>query len=139
MEDDPKSRKKKKNLGPKTFWICRKILVSKKDFGLPSKVVYHQRSSSIKSHLPSKVVFHQRLSSIKGHHPSKVIFHQKSSSIKGRLPFCCIKCVVQCSSMYLYRLLLSTPLYKLTITGRQTGRQAEKATYRGTSSWSAQK
>ena len=63
----------------------------------------HQRSSSIKvilqigGHLPSKVIFHQRLSSIKGGPPSKVVFHQRSSSInvvfplrlsilKGRLP-----------------------------------------------------
>ena len=54
---------------------------------LPSKVVFHQRSSSIKGRLPSKVVFHRRLYFIKGRLPMKVIFHQMSSSIKGRLPY----------------------------------------------------
>ena len=34
--------------------------------------------------------------------------------------------------------LLSKPLYKLRIMGGRTGRQAEKATYRGTSLCSAQ-
>ena len=59
---------------------------------LPSKVVSRLRSSSIKVRPPSKVVFHQRsssikrLSSIKGRVPSKVVFHQRSSFIKGRLP-----------------------------------------------------
>ena len=38
-----------------------------------------------------------------------------------------------------YRLQLSKPLYKLTIMDRQADRQAEKATYRGTSLRSAQK
>ena len=38
----------------------------------PSKVVFHQRSSSIKGHLPSKVVFDRRSSSNKGHLPSEV-------------------------------------------------------------------
>ena len=55
-----------------------------------SNVVFRQMSSSIKcrplGRFPSKVVFHQRSSSVKGCLPSKVVFHQKSSSIKGRLP-----------------------------------------------------
>ena len=54
---------------------------------LLSKVVFHQRSSSIKGHhLPSNVFSHQRLSSIKGSLPSKVVskvvFHQRFYSIK---------------------------------------------------------
>ena len=52
---------------------------------LPSKFVFHQRSSSIKDRLPSKFVFHQRSSSIKGRLPSKVVFYQRQSSIKGCL------------------------------------------------------
>ena len=38
-------------------------------------VVFHQRSSFIKSCLPSKVVFHKKLSFIKGPLQSKVVFH----------------------------------------------------------------
>ena len=53
---------------------------------LPSKVVFRQRSSSVKGRLPSKVIFHKRSSSIKGRIPSKVIFRQRSSSVKGPLP-----------------------------------------------------
>ena len=53
---------------------------------LPSKVIFHQMSSSIKGCLPSKFVFHQRLSSIKGLLPSKDVFHWRSSSIEVRLP-----------------------------------------------------
>ena len=59
---------------------------------LPSKVVFHQRSSSIKGViyqrlcLSSKAVFHQRVSSINGHLLSKVAFYQRLSSIKGCLP-----------------------------------------------------
>ena len=37
------------------------------------------------------------------------------------------------------RNLKSSPLYELTITGRQTGGQTEKATYRGTNLRFAQK
>ena len=37
---------------------------------LPSKVVFHQRSSSIEACLPTKLVFHQRLSSTEGHLPT---------------------------------------------------------------------
>ena len=40
----------------------------------------------IKFCLPSKVVFHQRLSSINGCLPSKVIFHHRLSPIEGCLP-----------------------------------------------------
>ena len=62
---------------------------------LPSKVVFPQKSSSIKDRLPSKVVFHQRSSSIKSRLPSKVVFRQRSSSIKANLPskviFHCMK------------------------------------------------
>ena len=54
------------------------------------KVIFHQRSSSVKGRLPSLVLFHQRSPFIKGrlkgHLPSEVIFHQRLSSIKGRLP-----------------------------------------------------
>ena len=53
---------------------------------LLSKVVFHQKSPSIKGHLPSKVVFYRRLSSKKGCLPSEVFFHQRLSSIKGLLP-----------------------------------------------------
>ena len=52
---------------------------------LPSKVFFHQKSSSIKGCLSSKVVFHQRSLSVKGPFPSKVIFRQRSFSVKGRL------------------------------------------------------
>ena len=65
---------------------------------LPSKFVFHKRLSSIKDCLPSKVVFRQRsssvksclpskISSVKGHLPSKVVFHQSLSCAKGKLPF----------------------------------------------------
>ena len=47
---------------------------------LPSKVVIH------KGHLPTEVIFHQRSSSIKGCLPAKVVFHQRSSTIQGHLP-----------------------------------------------------
>ena len=63
---------------------------------LTSKVVFYQRSSSIKSHLPSKAVgtvCHQKAPSIKGCPSSiegylklKVLFKWRSSSIKGCLP-----------------------------------------------------
>ena len=51
-----------------------------------SKIVFHQRVSSIKGRLPSKVIFHTSLSFLKGCLPSKVIFHQRPSSIIGHLP-----------------------------------------------------
>ena len=60
--------------------VCKLFYVK-----LPSNVVFHQMSPSMKCRLTSKVVFHQKLSSIKGRLPSKVILHQRSSSIKGRL------------------------------------------------------
>ena len=53
---------------------------------LPSKVIFHQSSSSVKGRLPSKVVFRQRWSSIKGGLPSKVNIHRSSSSIESFLP-----------------------------------------------------
>ena len=83
---------------------------------LLSKVIFNQRSSSIKTRLqskviikscfplssiygnlpskvvsvkgclPSKVFFHQRLSSIKVPLPSKVVFNQRLTSIEGILP-----------------------------------------------------
>ena len=59
--------------------------LSMRSVRLPSKVIFHQRWSSIKGDLPSKV-FHQRVSSIKGRLPSKVVFYRRSSSIEGRLP-----------------------------------------------------
>ena len=51
-----------------------------------SKVVFHQKSSCVKSRLPSGVIFRQRSSFVKGCLPSKVVFCQRSSSVKGRLP-----------------------------------------------------
>ena len=85
---------------------------------LPSKVIFRQRSFSIKGHLPSKVilrqrlsfvngclltkfVFRQRSSSVKDCFLSKVIFCQRSSSIKSHLPVhCCYSCLVSESSKY---------------------------------------
>ena len=72
--------------------MCKMFLVK-----LLSKVVFRQRSfsvkdrlpskvSSVKDRLPSKVVFRQRSSSVKGRLPSKVVFRQRLSSVKGRLP-----------------------------------------------------
>ena len=75
----------------------------------PMRVIFHWRSSSIEGCPPSKVVFHQKLSSITnvfshrrlsslkfvfhrrssliiGRPPSLVVFHRRSPSIKGRLP-----------------------------------------------------
>ena len=76
---------------PLCFWGCPHCR-------LPSKIVFHQRVSSIKGCLALKVVFHQRLSSIKGRLPSKVIFHWRASSIKGRLPS---KVVIHQGSSYI--------------------------------------
>ena len=56
-------------------------ILTKAIIGHRSKVVFHQRWSSIKGRPPSKFVFHQRLSSIKWRLPSKVIIHQRLSSI----------------------------------------------------------
>ena len=53
---------------------------------LPSKVVFRQRSTSVKVHLPLKVVFRQRSSSVEGLLPSKVVFCQRSPFVKGCLP-----------------------------------------------------
>ena len=53
---------------------------------LPSKVVFRQRSSSLKGRLPSKVIFRQSSSSVKVRLPTKVVFHQRLSSVKGHLP-----------------------------------------------------
>ena len=50
---------------------------------LPSKIVFHPRSSSIQGCLPSKVIFNPRLSSIQGYLPSKVVFHLRLFSIQG--------------------------------------------------------
>ena len=59
--------------------------ICKFEFGatIPSKLVFHQKSSCIKGPLPSKVVIHHRSSFIQGCFPSRVVFHQRSSSIKG--------------------------------------------------------
>ena len=107
---------------------------------LPSKGVFHQRSSSIKVCPPSKVVFHPRSSFIKGCLPSKGVFHQRLFFIKGCLPSLVVLCLaIHCdlegSRMFPYHLPHSKPLYKPIVTDRQ----AEKATYRGTSSRSAKK
>ena len=93
MEDDFSFKRKfwcRKTFTWQTFCMCPPPMVINFlfiFFWWPSlKVVFHQRSSSIKGHLSSKVIFHQRSSSIKGRLTSKVIFHQRSSSIKGCLP-----------------------------------------------------
>ena len=65
---------------------------------LPSNVVFHWRSpsikgrlqskvSSIKGRLPSEVVFHWRLSSIGGCLPLEVVFPWRSSSLEGLFPW----------------------------------------------------
>ena len=90
---------------------------------VPSKVVFHQRLSSIKWCLPSqavkvksykhffsgnilytllKVFFHQRSSSVKGCLPSKVIFCQRLSSFKGRLPSKVVFCLYPRCVLVLY-------------------------------------
>ena len=51
-----------------------------------SKVVFHQKSSCVKSRLPSGVIFRQRSSFVKGRLLLKVVFRQRSSSVKSRLP-----------------------------------------------------
>ena len=57
---------------------------------LPSKVIIkdcvHQRLYFIKGCLPSKVTFHHRSSSFKVCTPPKVVFRERSSSMKDRLP-----------------------------------------------------
>ena len=53
---------------------------------LPSRVVFCQRSSSVKGCLLSKVVFRIRSPSVKGCLPSKFVFCQRLSSVRGRLP-----------------------------------------------------
>ena len=69
------------------------IFITKNPFRVSNNlnVIFHRRLSSIKGRppsmvssiegrLPSKVVFHRRSSSIKGRLPLKVVFHQRSSS-----------------------------------------------------------
>ena len=71
-------------LGPKICLGLNKILGPKKMLeSLPTKVVFHQRLSSIEGCLPSKVILHWRVSFNEVRLPSKAIFHQKLSSIKG--------------------------------------------------------
>ena len=53
-----------------------------------------QRCVRSSGRLPSKVIFHQMSSSAKSRLPSKVVFHQMSSSIKGRLPSTVTDCNV---------------------------------------------
>ena len=57
-----------------------------RNWNLPPKVVFHQRSYSTKGHLPPNVIFHRKLSSTKGCLQPKVVFNQRSSSTKGRHP-----------------------------------------------------
>ena len=68
---------------------------------LPSKVFFHQRSSSIKG------FFHQRSSSTKGCLSLKVVIHQRSSSIEGYLPL---------NVSYLEFLARATSLYKSLVS-----------------------
>ena len=110
-------------LGSVVLWLSRWGVVNIFSSNInPIKGCLHWRSSCIKGRLPlkfvflqrclpSKVIFHQKSSSVKGRLPSKVVFSQRLSSIKGRLTFCCIKCAIQCSWMLLYHLLLCKPLY----------------------------
>ena len=74
---------------PKDFLQTQKITPS----GIcPAPCTFQQCASPLcflgcpHCRLPSKIVFHQRVSSIKGRLPLKVVFLQRSSSIKGRLP-----------------------------------------------------
>ena len=92
-------------------WYCVPSKFVPHQSSLHSKVIFHQRQSSIKgcpplkdvfyqrssifqkrsssikfSCLSSKVVCHQRSSHIKGWPPSKVIFHWKLSSMEGCPP-----------------------------------------------------
>ena len=55
---------------------------------MSSKVVFRQRSFSLKGFLPPKVVFHQMSSYIKGkgHLPSKAFLHQRLAFFKECLP-----------------------------------------------------
>ena len=84
---------------------------------LSSKVVFCQRSSFVKGRLPSKVVFRQRSSSVKGRLRSKVVFCQRSSSVKCRLPskvvFCqrssSIKCLLPSKVVFRQHLLTAMP------------------------------
>ena len=62
-----------------SYWLARPlqsgVLPSNRKFlSLLSKVVFCQRSSSVKVHLPSKVVFCLMLSSVKGPLLPKVVF-----------------------------------------------------------------
>ena len=59
---------------PKFMLSYKTVVRASPKLRLPSKVVFRQRSSSVKGRLPSKVVLHQRLSSIEGRLPSNVVF-----------------------------------------------------------------
>ena len=62
---------------------------------LPSGVIFRQRSSFVKGRLLLKVVFRQRSSFVKSHLPSKVVFHRRSSSSFGSFSFCPAPCAFQ--------------------------------------------
>ena len=66
---------------------------------LPPWVVFHWRSSSIESHLPPKIVLHRSSSFTEDHLPLKVIFHQRSSSTEGCLPPSCIMHEAGCNTL----------------------------------------
>ena len=75
---------------PRTFLpsceILIPVLTADRISGLGSAVAVKVRSRNYFFQVTlSKVVFHQRLSSVKGCLPSKVVFLQGSSSIKGPL------------------------------------------------------
>ena len=133
--------------------VCT-YLLSSINVSFLSKVIIHQRSSSIKGNLPSKVMFHQRLSSIKGRLqskvifrqnpsaikgclPSKVLFHQRSFCIKGRFPLLvalclAIYCDLERSRRLPYHTIPFTPLQTSLQANyhRQTGAQVERQTGR---------
>ena len=99
---------------------------------LPLMVIFRRWSSSINGCLPSKAVFHSRLSSIKGRLPWKVIFYQRLYSIKGdKLSSGGTRCALDCFNTNGYYWNLSR--------SKMAGGQREKATYRGSRYRSAQK
>ena len=82
------------------LYFCSKGLFRLKVlFHFQLKVLFHQRSSSIKVYLQSKIVFHQRSSSIKGHLPSSQV-HVQNSRLVAYLPGRFLWSSSSCSSSY---------------------------------------
>ena len=74
---------------------------------LPSKIISHQRLSSVLCHLPIHVIFYKKSSSVKRHFLRNVALHQMSSSF---MLFNVTECGLQCqTSVAFQRVLL---LYK---------------------------